>query len=54
MHIDTLISLSDLLTRQKTYKAELIDEARGSGTKMGLLYEGLVDGKIYIPVVYAQ
>ena len=44
--MDYIISLADLITRQKLYQAELIDEAEMEDTKMALLYQNIKAGKI--------
>ncbi len=44
--MEVLKSLAELLTRQKLYQAELIDEATLNQSKVGDLYHYIVNGKI--------
>ena len=46
MKIESIISLADLITRQKIHQAKLVDEINDPTSKMSALYNGILDGKI--------
>lgn len=44
--MDDLISLADLLTRQKIHQIEIVDDINNSKNKLSILYNNIVQGKI--------
>ncbi|GLR19755.1 hypothetical protein [Portibacter lacus] len=42
--LDTIISLADLITKQKLYKVEIIDEVKNPTTKIGRFYQNVSNG----------
>lgn len=44
--MENIISLSNLITKQKIYQAELIDELDGKENKMAQLYNNIINGNI--------
>lgn len=44
--MDNLVSLSDLITRQKIYQADVIDQLDGSQNKMSQLYNAILEGQV--------